>query len=119
MRTTLRYCAAFLAALGAIGSVSAQGQGGLNPKDVFRDCADICPEECIELVDLRRLQAEPEVWQELEQEYGGPLRHSDGAPLAAALMIKDEQRCIRCGLCALRCPVDCITMESFSLERRP
>jgi len=33
--------------------------------------------------------------------------------LSGAVMVKDETRCIRCGLCALRCPVNEITMEAF------
>jgi ferredoxin len=28
-------------------------------------------------------------------------------------IVKDEEKCIRCGLCAKRCPVGVITMESF------
>jgi len=28
-------------------------------------------------------------------------------------MIKDEDRCIRCGHCAKRCPTEAITMEYF------
>ena len=31
-------------------------------------------------------------------------------------IIKDEDRCIRCGLCAERCPVDAITMERFFIQ---
>jgi formate dehydrogenase beta subunit len=34
-----------------------------------------------------------------------------GLPLAA--MVKDDDRCIRCGLCAIRCPTDAMTMERF------
>ena len=30
-------------------------------------------------------------------------------------MLKDETRCIRCGLCAARCPVNTISMESYNL----
>ena len=37
-------------------------------------------------------------------------------PLAA--MVKDDERCIRCGLCAIRCPTDAMTMERFSITER-
>ena len=30
-------------------------------------------------------------------------------------MLKDESRCIRCGLCAARCPAGTITMEAYDL----
>jgi ferredoxin len=35
--------------------------------------------------------------------------------IAGSAMLKDESRCIRCGLCAARCPAGTITMESFNL----
>ena len=35
--------------------------------------------------------------------------------IAGSVMLKDESRCIRCGLCAARCPAGTITMESYSL----
>jgi Fe-S-cluster-containing hydrogenase component 2 len=35
--------------------------------------------------------------------------------MTGSVMLKDETRCIRCGLCALRCPADTITMEAYSL----
>ena len=37
-------------------------------------------------------------------------------PLAA--MVKDDERCIRCGLCAIRCPTEAMTMERFSIVER-
>ena len=39
-----------------------------------------------------------------------------GFPLAA--MVKDDERCIRCGLCAVRCPTDAMTMERFTHHGR-
>jgi len=35
--------------------------------------------------------------------------------ISGSVMIKDETRCIRCGLCAMRCPAGTITMESYRL----
>lgn len=79
-------------------------------------CVDICPEDCLELVSLARLSYDEEMKRALEEQLGGPLDAIEGGPEQVAVIVKDEQRCIRCGLCALRCPVDCITMESFSVQ---
>jgi Fe-S-cluster-containing hydrogenase component 2 len=35
--------------------------------------------------------------------------------ISGSVMLKDETRCIRCGLCAIRCPAGTITMESYNL----
>ncbi|HEY0590270.1 MAG TPA: 4Fe-4S binding protein, partial [Thermoanaerobaculia bacterium] len=31
---------------------------------------------------------------------------------------KDDTRCIRCGLCAIRCPTAAMTMERFTITER-
>jgi ferredoxin len=37
----------------------------------------------------------------------------DGKDNAGTALLKDETVCIRCGLCAERCPTGTITMEQF------
>ncbi len=79
-------------------------------------CADVCPEDCIEFVPLADIRVDPALREAALAEYGedGAALFEDGA-LGTAL-IKDETVCIRCGLCAARCPAGTITMESFALE---
>lgn len=38
---------------------------------------------------------------------------SEYAGVAATVMIMDPTRCIRCALCAIRCPTGAISMEAF------
>ncbi|MBI3110287.1 MAG: FAD-dependent oxidoreductase [Ignavibacteriales bacterium] len=78
-------------------------------------CVDICPENCIDLVVLTRIEAEGTVLAELESEYRIVVKGQSGE-LVGSVMIKDEDRCIRCGLCAMRCPVGCITMEAYAVS---
>jgi NADPH-dependent glutamate synthase beta subunit-like oxidoreductase/NAD-dependent dihydropyrimidine dehydrogenase PreA subunit len=75
-------------------------------------CADICPENCIDLVTLDRVEAEESLMIELEKDYDIVIRGGTDQEIGS-VMIKDEERCIRCGLCAMRCPVGCITMEEY------
>jgi formate dehydrogenase beta subunit len=87
-------------------------------------CVDVCPEQCLELVPLEQFEFPEPVLAHLQQheaEYDVELRGvrvqelAEGA-VAGAVMVKDETRCIRCGLCALRCPVNEISMEAFHFK---
>ncbi len=70
-------------------------------------CVDICPEYCLKLVPVEHLDLDAEVVRKALDSSGV----SSGQPLSA--MIKDDEKCIRCGLCAIRCPTDAMTMEVF------
>ncbi len=75
-------------------------------------CVDVCPEYCLKLVPLDELDVDPEIKEAIIAARG----LSPDQPLSA--MIKDDEKCIRCGLCAIRCPTDAMTMEVFYYEER-
>ncbi len=74
-------------------------------------CVDVCPEYCLALVPLDDLDLDDETRAVLVAR-----AEANGLPLAA--MVKDDERCIRCGLCAVRCPTDAMTMERFTITER-
>jgi ferredoxin len=82
-------------------------------------CVDVCPENCLSLVPLSRIQFSGEDQARLDTEallHAGQLQHLGSADLSqgqGSVMLKDETICIRCGLCAERCPAHTITMEAF------
>ena len=69
-------------------------------------CADVCPENCLRLVDVLAMRGDAKLQAAVIARYGRSLEAGEHAGI-----IKDETRCIRCGLCAVRCPTGAITME--------
>ena len=74
-------------------------------------CVDVCPEYCLKLVPLEQVSLE--AGGEPAPEFYG-YSGETAEPLSA--MIKDDEKCIRCGLCAIRCPTGAMTMEVFFYE---
>ena len=78
-------------------------------------CEDICPVDCItfteetEEADLRTRLKAPAL--NLDQ----PL-YVSGSLKTGRVMVKDEDVCLHCGLCAERCPTGAWDMQRFTLE---
>jgi NADPH-dependent glutamate synthase beta subunit-like oxidoreductase len=79
-------------------------------------CVDICPMDCItftpngEEADLRKRLSAPAL--NLSQD----LYVQDGLK-TGRVMVKDEDVCLHCGLCAERCPTGAWDMQKFLLEQ--
>jgi len=69
-------------------------------------CVDVCPTLCLKIVPLDAIAPTGDLNKTIEQTLGAQADRSQNAAI-----LKDEDRCIRCALCAMRCPVDAITME--------
>ncbi|HET7150465.1 MAG TPA: FAD-dependent oxidoreductase, partial [Candidatus Acidoferrum sp.] len=87
-------------------------------------CVDVCPENCLQLVPLRQFEFSEQTQKQIaatSDARANELLHLAPEELAASegsVMVKDETICIRCGLCAERCPVNTITMEAFEVFDR-
>ncbi len=78
-------------------------------------CVDICPTDCITFTengdeaDLRGRLSAPALNLMQELYVSGPLK-------TQRVMVKDEDVCLHCGLCAERCPTGAWDMQKFYLE---
>jgi len=80
-------------------------------------CVDICPTNCLTITsngtsmdDLRTRLSAPA--PNLDQE----IYVSDALPQTKRVMVKDEDVCLHCGLCAERCPTAAWDMRTFDLR---
>ena len=68
-------------------------------------CVDVCPQDCLKLVPISSVEGGIDVqnlidFQSRNWEQG-------------TAMLLDPALCIRCGLCAQRCPTEAVRMETF------
>jgi formate dehydrogenase beta subunit len=75
-------------------------------------CIDVCPVECLSITpaadseaELRASLSQPEAPEDQS------LYVSTALPLTGRVMIKDENVCLHCGLCAERCPTSAWDMK--------
>ena len=79
-------------------------------------CVDICPTDCI---TFTANGPEPDLRTRLR----APARHADQALYVSSdlktgrVMVKDEDVCLHCGLCAERCPTGAWDMQKFSITQ--
>jgi NAD-dependent dihydropyrimidine dehydrogenase PreA subunit len=78
-------------------------------------CMDICPTDCISFVDDGE---ESELRTRLRAPANNPAQDLYvGLGLKTGrVMVKDEDVCLHCGLCAERCPTGAWDMQKFLLE---
>ena len=68
-------------------------------------CVDVCPTDCLKLVPISSLDG--------DQQIAAVVEKKTAQWEIASAMLLDPRRCIRCGLCAARCPTEAVVMESF------
>jgi ferredoxin len=69
-------------------------------------CVDVCPTDCLKLVPIDAITG--------DESTAAVITNRTAEWASASAMLLDPTRCIRCGLCAARCPTEAVKMETFS-----
>jgi NADPH-dependent glutamate synthase beta subunit-like oxidoreductase/ferredoxin len=85
-------------------------------------CVDVCPDDCLHLVGLSQVAQDPRLLALAQGQLGltaEQLASFEPFELDAlgGVMLKDETACIRCSMCATRCPTAAFTMRRFRFHR--
>lgn len=86
-------------------------------------CVDVCPCNCLKQIPISKLNldlGDGKMRQAVDNFYGVDSANMDEEELAAmgTAMLKDEDVCIRCGLCAEKCPTQAVTMDAMNYSFR-
>jgi ferredoxin len=74
-------------------------------------CVDVCPTECLKLVSLDQMAPTADLDAAIDNVLGPQADRE-----VHSAILKDEDRCIRCALCVMRCPADAIAMERVTFS---
>ncbi len=75
-------------------------------------CTEVCPTYCLMFCPPEDLDI-PDDMRQAIMDHIDYLDEPD-----VGVMLKDEEKCIRCGLCAIACPTDAFKMEKMHFEER-
>lgn len=86
-------------------------------------CVDVCPCNCLMQVPLSKINLDTgdgSVRTAVDNYYGIESEELSEEELAlvGTIMMKDEDLCIRCGLCAEKCPTQAVTMDAMNYSFR-
>lgn len=86
-------------------------------------CVDVCPCNCLKLVPISQLNldaGEGNLRKAVDNYYGVDSHEMDeeSVDTMGSAMLKDEDLCIRCGLCAEKCPTQAVTMDAMNYTFR-
>ena len=74
-------------------------------------CVDVCPTQCLKILPLSAIEASAPLQTAIASLLGAEADLEENSAI-----VKDEDRCIRCALCAMRCPVEAIAMERVEVQ---
>lgn len=86
-------------------------------------CVDVCPCNCLKLIPISKLNldlGEGNLRKAVDNLYGvdSASMNEEEMDLMGSAMLKNEDLCIRCGLCAEKCPTQAVTMDAMNYSFR-
>lgn len=86
-------------------------------------CVDVCPTNCLKQIPVSKLNLDTgdgKVRKAVDNFYGidSESMSEEELALMGTAMLKDEDLCIRCGLCAEKCPTQAVTMDAMNYTMR-
>ncbi len=86
-------------------------------------CVDVCPCNCLKQIPISKLnmdRGEGNLRLAVDNYYGvdSITMADEELDLMGTAMLKDEDLCIRCGLCAEKCPTQAVTMDAMNYSFR-